>query len=198
MENGPAVRALADATSALERATLDYVLVGGLASSVRGRPRSTDDIDLLVRPDDARAVLGALAGAGFATDELDATWLFKATRDGVLIDVIFKISGDIYLDEELLARATREQMHGHEVTVVSAEDLVVIKAIAHNEAAFRHWHDALGILAVTPDLDWDYLVRRARFGARRVLSLLVYAQSNDLVVPEQPIRDLFAAVYAAG
>ncbi len=195
MENAPVARALADAASALAREGLDYVLVGGLASSVRGRPRSTDDIDLLVRPDEARSVLAALRGAGFATDELDATWLFKAMRDGVLVDVIFKISGDIYLDDELLAHAARANVLGAEVVVASAEDLVVIKAIAHDEASFRHWHDALGIVAATPELDWDYLVRRARHGARRVLSLLVYAQSNDLVVPELPIRDLFAAVY---
>jgi hypothetical protein len=46
-------------------------------------------------------------------------------------------------------------------------------------------------------LDWDYLVRRARrHGARRVLSLLLYAQSNDLVVPNGPIRALFDDVFA--
>jgi hypothetical protein len=30
-----------------------------------------------------------------------------------------------------------------------------------------------------------------------VLSLLVYAQSNDLIVPEQPIRSLFQCIYDA-
>jgi hypothetical protein len=59
----------------------------------------------------------------------------------------------------------------------------------------RHWHDALAILGVC-DLDWEYLERRARqFGARRVLSLLVYGQSNDMVVPTAPIRRLFEALY---
>jgi hypothetical protein len=57
----------------------------------------------------------------------------------------------------------------------------------------RHWHDALSLIAVA-DLDWDYLVRRARKGARRILSLLLYAQSNDLVVPPAVVRELFEQV----
>jgi hypothetical protein len=41
-------------------------------------------------------------------------------------------------------------------------------------------------------------MRRARqAGARRVLSLLVYAQSNDLVVPDRVIDDLFEMVRVA-
>jgi hypothetical protein len=61
--------------------------------------------------------------------------------------------------------------------------VIVMKAIAHQEHCPRHWHDALAVIA-RGDLDWDYLVRRARrHGARRVASLLLYAQSNDHFVP---------------
>ena len=34
-----------------------------------------------------------------------------------------------------------------------------------------------------------------QFGARRVLALLVYAQSNDLVVPNRVIEQLFEEIY---
>ena len=51
-------------------------------------------------------------------------------------------------------------------------------------------YDALGILGRTP-IDWDYLVHRARLGPRRVLSLLFYATSKDLAVPESAIRELY-------
>jgi hypothetical protein len=41
-------------------------------------------------------------------------------------------------------------------------------------------------------------VRRARqAGPRRVLSLLLYAESNDLAVPAEAIESLFAAVHPA-
>ena len=63
----------------------------------------------------------------------------------------------------------------------------------HAEYSPRHWHDALALI-VACDLDWDYLARRARHGPRRVLSLLLYAQSNDLPVPARVVQDLFALV----
>jgi hypothetical protein len=37
-------------------------------------------------------------------------------------------------------------------------------------------------------IDWNYLIHRARHGAKRILSLLVFAQSNDLPVPADAVR----------
>jgi hypothetical protein len=72
-----------------------------------------------------------------------------------------------------------------------------MKAVTHDEHMPRHWHDALGLVSRC-GLDWDYVLRRARqAGARRVLSLLVYAQSNDLIVPNRVIEELFDAIYRA-
>jgi predicted nucleotidyltransferase len=189
--------ALSDVITAVEGAGIPYVLIGGLASSVLGRGRCTGDIDLLVKPEDARPVLRVLEPHGFETEEINPHWLFKATRGGVLVDVLFKTTGDIYLDDEMLERAVTRTFRDVPVRVVAPEDLVVIKAIVHNEETPRHWHDALGIVAAGP-LDWDYLVRRARKSPRRVLSLLLYALSIDLVVPPEPIRRLYELLFADG
>jgi hypothetical protein len=108
----------------------------------------------------------------------------------VLVDLIFKAKGGIYFDDEMVARVKRHDFHGASLRVVPPEDLVVIKAIVHDEPAPRHWHDALEVLAVA-DLDWDYLVRRARHGPARVLSLLLYAQSCDHAVPRDVVRAVF-------
>jgi predicted nucleotidyltransferase len=186
--------ALADAAVAFTDAGIRYVLIGGLASTAHGRPRATADIDFLVHPDDALSALAALDAHGFETEETNPHWIYKAARDGVTVDLIFKVSGDIYLDEEMSERATIKDVYGRGVRVASPEDMLVIKAIAHDEPSFRHWHDALAIVAES-SLDWDYVCRRARHGARRVLSLLVYAQSNDLIVPEEPLRALFQTIY---
>jgi hypothetical protein len=188
--------AFESAVAALERGRVPYVLMGGLASAVYGRPRWTSDIDLLVKPEDARRALDALADGGFVTEETNPHWIYKAWRDDVVIDVIFVITGGIYLDDDMLARSRIAAFKGRDARVIPPEDLVVIKAVVHDEPSARHWHDALSIVATT-ELDWDYLVRRAAFGARRVLSLLIYAQSSDLVVPERAIRDLFETVYGA-
>jgi predicted nucleotidyltransferase len=189
---------LREAAAALEQNDVPYVLIGGLGSSVYGRPRNTEDVDVLVRPEDALRALEVLGAAGFDTEETNPHWIYKATLDGTTVDVMFKVSGDIYLDDEMQERAQRRELYGVDLWVAPPEDLLVIKAIAHDEPSFRHWHDALGILAGTRgELDWDYVVRRAAHGARRVLSLLVYAQSNDLVVPDAPIRELYATLYDA-
>jgi predicted nucleotidyltransferase len=186
--------ALQDAVSALERAEVPYVLIGGLASSLHGRQRSTRDIDLLVRKDDAKAALEALASAGFETDETNPQWIYKAFRNDVQIDLIFWLKGDVHLDDEMLERSTEGELEGVRVRVIPPEDLIVVKAVTHDEQTPRHWHDALGVIADT-DLDWEYLGRRARRGARRVLALLIYAQSNDLLVSDEVVRTLFDQVY---
>ena len=179
----------AEADRALDDAGIPHLLIGGLASAAIGRPRASGDIDLLVAPQNARRALAVLAAAGFDTDETNPHWIFKAVRQGVLVDLMFKMKGDVYLDQEMLARAVRCDVGGRLAAVAPAEDLIVAKALAHDEESSRHWFDALGLIASAP-IDWDYLVRRAMKGARRVLSLLVYATSADLVVPPSVIRRL--------
>jgi predicted nucleotidyltransferase len=182
-----------ETVGALEDAGIPYVLMGGVASATVGRPRITRDIDAFVRPADARQVLEVLGREGFRTEERFPHWLYKAWKRGILVDVIFRSGGDIYLDEEMLDRSTAGEFKGRRFRLIPPEDLLVIKAIVHDEHMPRHWHDALGIVAGY-ELDWDYLVRRARHGARRVLSLLLYAQSNDLLVPAHVLRQLFAMI----
>ena len=186
----------AEAVDTLEACDVPYVVIGGLASSALGRPRATGDIDILVTPQDAHRALQALGHAGFDTDEINPHWLFKAIKQSVLVDLLFKMKGDIYLDAEMLARATVREVHGHPARVIPAEDIVVVKAIAHDEESPRHWYDALGVVA-GGDLDWDYLVRRAAKGPRRVLSLLLYATSVDLLVPPSAIGQLYECVCGA-
>lgn len=185
------LRALDETVAALDGGEIPYLLMGGIASSCMGRDRWTHDIDLFVKPNDAHRVLDALGTAGFETDETFPDWLFKATKYEQLIDVILRSAGDILVDGEMLARAPTFDFMGRQVRTIPPEDLMVIKAVVHAEHMPRHWHDALGILATACDIDWEYLILRARRGARRVLSLLLYAQSNDLVVPWWVIQRLY-------
>ncbi len=187
--------ALRETVAAVERAGISYVLIGGLASTLLGRPRFTEDIDLLVARGDAKRTLEALASVGFETEETNEDWIFKARKHDVTVDVIFALMGGIYLDDEMLARARRLEFGDVAVTVVPPEDLIVIKAVVHDEYTPRHWYDALGIVA-SCELDWDYLAARARHGARRVLSLLIYAQATDLVVTDETIKTLYESIYS--
>jgi len=185
---------LSEAVQALEKEAIDYVLIGGQASALLGRPRCSSDVDLLVTPEDAPRALEALEHVGFQTEKVNPHWLYKAFRRDVLVDLLFKTRGEIYLDEEMLRRSTIRRFRGTYVRVVPPEDLIVMKAIVHDEETPRHWGDALAILPVT-EIDWDYFLLRAQRAPRRMLSFLCYAASIDLVVPKDVMRKLGETVF---
>lgn len=187
---------LDEAVKTLDACALPYVLIGGAASSEYGRPRWTHDIDLLVMPHHAEQVLVELEQRGFVSERTDHRWIYKAYKNEVMVDVLFRSKGAIYLDDNMIARATFANIGPARVRLIPPEDLVIMKAVAHDEATPRHWHDALGILART-ELDWDYLVRRSIRAPRRVLSLLLYAQSTDIFVPNQAVSKLFHKTYGS-
>ncbi len=190
-------RVLGEAVEAIEGQDIVYVLMGGMVSRAAGRPRDTHDIDFLVRPDEAGAALEGLRSAGFETRETEPQWLYKAVKDGVLVDVLFRATGDVLLDDEMVERAKRRDFGGHEIPAMAVEDLIIIKALSHQEHTARHWFDALALLS-NQEVDWDYLVRRARRrGARRVLSLLLYGQSIDVLVPDRAVHNLYDVIYQA-
>jgi predicted nucleotidyltransferase len=187
------LRILRQTAETLAAARLPHVFMGGLASAALGRPRWTHDIDIFVRAEDNRRALDVLESAGFTTQETNPDWLYKALKDDVLVDVIFRSAGRVFLDDEMVSRARTSEVAGARVPVISAEDLIVIKALVFKERAPRHWYDALALLQRT-DLDWDYVIGRAlMYEPSRVLSLLVYARSEDRAVPAQAIERLFDA-----
>lgn len=187
-------RVLGQTVEAMEASGLKYAFIGGIASGGLGRPRSTHDIDLFVKPEDAQLALQALASAGFTTEKTDPSWLYKGFKEDILVDVIFKSKGEIYLDAEMYQRSMKAEFHGKQLRLVAPEDLLIIKAAAHSELTPGHWHDATALLSHA-SLDWDYLIRRARRAPRRVLSLLLYAQSNDIWVPNFVINELYQGIF---
>lgn len=186
--------ALEEAVAALEMEEIPYVVFGSIAAITFGRPGPTGDVDLLVRRGDARRVLQALDRIGFETEETDPSWIFKAWKYDVLIDVIFAVKGGIYLDDQMLAHARRTLFSGRPVRMVSPEDAVLIEALSTEMQNDSHWWNALGIIA-RGELDWEYLEERARYGPRRILALLIFAESSDLVVPRNTIRAMFTSIY---
>jgi predicted nucleotidyltransferase len=190
------LRVLDQALDALHTADVPFLLIGGIGSAVYGRDQGTRDIDVFVRPETSRRVLEELGARGFETKEVAERWLSKAMKDGVLVDVIFRSTRDILLGDEMLRRSRVMPFRGREVPLAPPEDLVVMKACAMSEDTSRYWYDAVSIIAHS-ELDWDYLVARAReHGARRLLSLLLFATSLDIVVPSEPIETLYDAIGA--
>jgi predicted nucleotidyltransferase len=186
--------ALALAVKALDAADVSYAFMGGVASIVLGRTSWTHDIDIFIAGADEPTALDALVTAGFVIEPTDSTWLSKVRCGDVVVDVIRCASGPVFLDEQMLARAVEGTVWGTTVKVIPPEDLVVTKVLAHGEDTAHYWWDALAVVAGV-ELDWSYLLMRARRGPRRVLSLLLYAQSMDLMVPDTVVRQLLEAVF---
>jgi hypothetical protein len=145
-------------------------------------------------PEEAELALRALARRGFKTEKTDPSWLYKGFKDNILVDVIFKSKGEIYLDTEMYQKMITAEFHGRRLRLVAPEDLLIIKAAAHSELTPSHWHDAIALLSYA-SIDWQYLIRRARRAPRRILSLLLYAQSNDIWVPNSVIHELYSGIF---
>ena len=85
---------LDETITTFDGAEVEYLLMGGIASSCLGRERWTHDIDLFVRPTEATRALEVLHKVGFATEETYPEWLFKARKNGQMVDLIFRSAGD--------------------------------------------------------------------------------------------------------
>jgi hypothetical protein len=188
-------------TEALDRNGIGHLVFGSIATRALGRPRPImpdEDIDLFVRPPDASAALDALERDGFVPQEQDETWIHKAKRAGVTVDVIFKAAGRIYVDDEMIARGVTTAVFGVEVRLIPREDLAVMKALIHDEDRPFDWFDALSLIEGN-EVDWDYLLRRAAaFGAYRVMSLLLFAQTAGTEVPPAVIDELWRRTMGNG
>jgi hypothetical protein len=121
---------------ALDRASVDYALVGGLAVAIWGAPRATKDIDLLVRSEDLPRAMAALHVGGFTLEGLpfefkDGTRMQRVNKvdaAGNLMTVDFMM-----VDENLEAIwKTRRRLPfaDREVTVISRDALIGMKGRA--------------------------------------------------------------------
>jgi hypothetical protein len=190
------VKVLEDTVGALDVVGIPFGIIGGVASAAYGRPRCTKDIDVFCRLDDAQGILDTLTTRGFEVENTNPSWIYKAFRDSVVVDVIFKAKADVYFDAEMQRRVTKRVVFGVDTPLVPPEDIVVTKAIAMDESSPSHWWDALCIIAGN-EIDWDYLLLRARKGPNRLAALLHFAVSSDIAVPTRVVRQLDELIASA-
>ncbi|HEY9857049.1 MAG TPA: nucleotidyltransferase [Stenomitos sp.] len=186
-----------EACQVLTEAGVPHMVGGGLAIWAYGRRRATKDIDLFIPAKIPYMALDALGKRGFFTRDSDAGWLYKAFKQEILIDLIVWTTGNIRLDDETFARVRRVEIDGYPFGIMGPEDMLFRKILSHREER-RDWYDGLSMLGnLSGEFDWDYFMRRVGPPhARRVLSFLLYAQSelSMEVVPESVIGDLLTAV----
>lgn len=185
---------LAEAIRLAEDEDVPYLVGGSIASGTWGRPGSIGDVDMMISPTEAKRLLKAFERAAFDTRVHDPQWLYKAKKHQVTVDLIFQMEGSFYVEDEMIARGPIRDVHGVRLRLMSPEDFVVSQALSAKEDTPEYWYNGLGVIGRS-HLDWDYLLERAMRGPRRVLSMLVYAQSDDLPVPDPVVRRLFDVTF---
>jgi len=147
------------AVSAFQSADVPFLLGGSLASWARGGPQSRNDLDFIVRPQDAERALAALADGGMRPQQPPEDWLLKAWDGEVLVDVIFKPIG-VAVDDGVFERADALDVLAMRVLVMSLEDVMVSKLLALNDHALD-LEPALQIArALREQIDWAQVRER--------------------------------------
>jgi predicted nucleotidyltransferase len=150
---------LRDLVAWLDAAQVEGVVIGGLAASILGRPRATRDVDLLVwlEPERWNEFLSIASRFGFhprISDPLDFAGLSRVLllrHEPSSIDLDISLGG-LPFEEEAVARGTRVDIEGVKVPLVSAQDLLVMKAVAHRP---RDLADIEAVLDRNPGMDLE-------------------------------------------
>lgn len=145
---------------ALERAGIPHAFGGAHALAYYAPPRATVDIDLNVFVSAARArkVLRVLGGLG--ADTTEAALIARIERDGQVrirwdgtpLDVFFAYDP---LHESCMQRRRLVDFGDDRIHVLSAEDLMIYKAVFNRE---KDWRDIAEMIYEANDsLDFDYV-----------------------------------------
>lgn len=187
-------RVLNEAIAICESNDVPYLGTGSMASVSWGRPGPLGDIDLLIDPRSAKRLLDAFAAAGFETEETFPQWLFKAKKNGITVDLIFEMAGQLYMEPQMMDRGQVVEVLGVPLVMISPEDYVLSQALAMREDTAVWWFNALGVIG-RQDLDWDYIVEMSQRGPRMILAMLLLGQAHDLPIPDSVIRRIFVNAF---
>lgn len=155
----PLTEALKRAAAVLEAERIPYVLGGGMGCWARGGPPTSNDIDFILKREDAERAQKALGDAGMRTERPPEQWLLKAWADEVLIDLIFEPAG-IRVTDDVLERGEELNVAGMQVPVMAVDDIMVTKLLALDE----HDADYPGLIAIAralrEQIEWPGLRER--------------------------------------
>jgi hypothetical protein len=142
--------------AALEEQGIPYLLGGGLGCWARGGPPSSNDIDLMVKPEDAERAQEALAEAGMKPETPPEQWLRKAWDGDILVDLIYEPSG-MRIDDEAIARGEELSVTAMQVRVMDLDDILTTKLLALDEHSADYRDLILITRSLREQIDWPKL-----------------------------------------
>jgi len=155
----------------LDQVDIGYMLSGSFSSSLHGRPRATNDADIIIAPSEGQLIAFVKSlGEDYYVNEIAA---HEALKNNAMFNVI-DISNSFKIDfiicknrpfsKEEFRRRQKSNIMGLDVWVVSPEDVILSKLEWAKEGeSSRQFQDALGVASVQYDrLDRDYLYKWAK------------------------------------
>lgn len=186
---GKFLKPLYDLAAWLRAARVPGAVIGGVAVAILGRPRLTRDLDALVFLEEAKWAEFLKKGRrhGFVVRFADSLQFARECRILLIrhlpsgLDVDMTLGSSQY-DQEAIERSVEVRVGRKKIRVVSADDLVVMKAVAHrprdladieglldagvslNLKHVRHWVNEFAEILEMPELrrDLEGLLRRLR------------------------------------
>lgn len=155
----------------LQNLQIPYLVTGGVAVVIWGRPRYTADIDLIIelRKEKVQRFLVALTKEGYIDEDVvnealkhKSEFNFIDNDTGIKVD--FWILQDSDFDKSRLKRAVTRKIFNQAVFFSSPEDLILKKLLWFNESkSTRQLEDIHSIMAIIKNqLDYNYLKKWAK------------------------------------
>jgi hypothetical protein len=183
----PFSQTLSQITAAFDRLKIRYAIGGSVASSARSVWRSTQDVDLIaaIHPALVDGLVRAL-GTDWYADADEIRRSLQAGRAFNVIQISTSTKVDVFpaaedFHQSQLDRATMVPLRMGKVpcVVTTAEDILLAKLRWYRdggEVSERQWNDIGSVIAINPNLDWEYVnLWAARLG---VTSLLERARAE--------------------
>lgn len=153
----------------LDRLEINYVISGGVAVTVWGKPRYTADVDIVVEIDSVESVKNLIL-------ELKKTFpksypdmemaidAFKRKSEFNVIESEYGIKADFFVSDKTeyrkleIIRGKLKKLDGKMIRFVTPEDLIISKLIWFKEGqSTRQLEDSISVIDVQKKLDKTYL-----------------------------------------
>ena len=168
----------------LETEKLDYLIMGGLATSIIGEARMTQDIDILIfiGKDNIVQLLNAAKKIGFRfnkkklDEDINLRGIFQLTYGSFHVDFI---CGAMPFELEAVKRKQKLPLYGMKVSFPTPEDLILFKLIPARE---KDLLDAKGIITRHKGkLDFAYLRKWVNVIAEDLQDLRIVRRLEEVI-----------------
>jgi hypothetical protein len=154
-----ACQSLKRCVAVLRDAEIPFLVGGSSALWARGGPQYVEDLDFVVKPEDAERALDTLVASGLEPVRPPEEWLLKARDGEVEIDIIFDPSG-FTIDDAVIARGEDMDVIGMSMPIMALEDIFTTKLLSLKE----HYLNYEGLLpfarALREQVNWDEVRER--------------------------------------